>query len=428
MKKLRNIAFVTGMVFVSTVVLFAGGGGQAATPSGPVTIDFWYCFGGNAQKATLELVDRFNEANKGSITVEPSYNGDYITTTAKLLAAIVAGDTPVAVHNNPNFLPQFTDHYEGLNRYFARDNSVNESDYVKTFLEVNRINGEVFGLPFSHSTIVMYYNKDLFRTAGLDPDKPPVTWDDVYEYSKKIHALGPDFYGVNWGTGTLGWLTRTIIWTFGGKWVADDNSTLLWTEPASLEAMNFMKKMVDEEVAAYRSQGSDAFNFSGKVGIWFGSTASIGDTIAATNFDVGVAFFPYKVNRQISGGGASLYMMKNSPQAKKDAAWKLITFLTNDESQMLLSKESGYMVMSTKALNSQEMRDWWIRDPRYRVTYEQLDYQVYENNTYMIPLEEVRLFLHNAWGNIFLNNADVATEVRDAQEKGNRVLAEYHKR
>ncbi|MDR0387914.1 MAG: ABC transporter substrate-binding protein, partial [Treponema sp.] len=393
--------------------------------AGPVPIDFMFCVGGNPQKATLELVDRFNKSQNG-VVVEASYGGGYEDALKKLLAAIVAGDAPDVVHMAMAYNAQLMleGHLEPLGPYFKKDANVKEADFVKGLFDLNKYNGEIYGLPFNCSNPIMYYNKDLWKQAGLDPNKPPVTWDELYEYGKKIHALGTDVYGFNIARGS-GWMTQGYTWQFGGQWIAKDNSTVLWTEKGALDALKFMKKMADEGVAIY--QGAASLNMGGKVGMWIGSTAELTNNMNSATFDLGVAVMPYAVKKQVPIGGGSLYISKSSPQSDKDAAWTFLKFMSSQESQFYWAEATGYQASSIAAVNSDQMKALWQRDPRYAATYTQIEYAVAEDNTQLIPFNEVRDMFNSAWDEVMLNKADPDRTMAAAQERANRVLAQYKK-
>jgi sn-glycerol 3-phosphate transport system substrate-binding protein len=410
--------------FLSVGIVMAKGQTDAK-PAGPVTIDFVFSVGGNPQKVTLDLVEKFNKS-QNEVVVEGSYGGSYEDATKKLLASLVAGDVPVVAHiamaRNTLFITE--GHLENLSKYITEDPELNENDYVKGLLELNRYNGIIYGLPFNCSNPVIYYNRDLFKAAGLDPDKPPVTWDEFYEYAKKISALGPDIYGVNIERGS-GWLGQAYTWQFGGQWIAKDNSTVLWTESGAVEALRFMQKMYNEKIAAY--QGGNSLSYSNQVGMTMESTGALSGFLELANYDVGVAPMPYKVKRQVPTGGGSLYIFKNLPQEKKDGAWKFLKFMTNAENQMLWAETTGYQAASVGAVNSPTMQALWGKDPRYAVTYKQLEYAVSENNTYIVPFNQVRDQFNAAWDDAILNNVDPGKRLAAAQEEANRILAENRK-
>lgn len=425
MKRTRKFLFVTAFLLFAAGTVMAGGGGEQAAPAGPVTVDFMYCIGGNAQKATLELTDRYNKS-QSAVIVEPNYGGSYEDALKKLLASIVAGDAPVVIHQAMAYNAQLMleGHLEGLGAYFKKDPSVKEADFVKGLFDLNRYNGEIYGVPFNCSNPVMYYNKDLFRRAGLDPEKPPVTWNELYEYCVKIRALGGDIFGFDVERGS-GWITQAFTWQFGGRWIARDNSSVLWTEKGALDAIKFMQKMYNEGLATYA--GGNSVNLSGRAGMWIGSTASLTSIIQGASFDVGVAVMPTSVKKQVPIGGGSLYLSKAAPQYKKDAAWEFLKYMSNQGSQYYWAEATGYQASSVAAVNSAQMKALWQKDSRYAATYEQIAYAVAEDNTQLIPFNEVRDIFNAAWDEVILNKGNADSAMAAAQERANRILAQYKK-
>jgi len=416
MKYARIVILVVCLTFLSSGMLMAQGG--------PVKIDFWYSVGGNPQKATQALVEKFN-SSQNEVIVEAMYGGSYEDTFKKLLAAVVAGEAPVISHVGNTFWPQLAlqGQLEVLSTYLSNDPTISESDFVEQLLEVDRYKGELYSLPFNRSTPVLYYNKDLYRSAGLDPENPPKLWDETfYEYVRKISAVGNDIVGFDIARGS-GWITQAYTWQFGGDWIADDNSTVLWTDPPAVEALEFMQNMYNEGIATY--EGGATLYSSEKCGMFMESTAALTNLIDSAPYDLGNALMPYKVRQQVPVGGGVLVIFKNASQPEKDAAWKFIKFMVSEESQIYWSKSTGYMACSTAALNSKELQDLWAKDPRFKTAYEQLPYIVAENRTFLIPFLEVRDFFNAAWDEAILNNKDAAKTLAEAQTKANDVLAEY---
>jgi ABC-type glycerol-3-phosphate transport system substrate-binding protein len=180
MKILRNVVFVFCLVCFCTGAVRAGGGSQQRG-SGPVTVQFQYNAWATGLEAITELIDKFN-AGQNEVKIEGIFGGGWEDSNKKLLASLVAGDTPtlamVAMAYNAPFLVE--GHFEDLGPYMAKDTEVKESDFMGALLDLNRYNGKVYGLPLACSAPLLYYNKDIFRKAGLDPDKPPATWNEVY--------------------------------------------------------------------------------------------------------------------------------------------------------------------------------------------------------------------------------------------------------
>lgn len=425
MKK-RFLVMILCVALLATGTLFAAGDtdAKAAPKKGPVNIEFWYSIGGNAQKATVALVEKFN-ASQDEVFVDALYGGSYEDTTQKLLAAVISGDTPAVAHMAMAYTAQFIleGYFESLDKYFAADSSIKESDFVEGLLELNRWQGELYGLPFNCSNPILYYNKDLFRAAGLDPEKPPVTWDELRAMAAKISALGDDIFGFNIERGS-GWITQGYTWQFGGDWVAKDNSTVLWTDKGAVDALKFMQSMYNDGIASYA--GGNTMLYSGKVGMSVNSTASLTNVIDSIEWDLGIGVMPKAVRSRVPIGGGSLYVFKGASQAEKDAAWKFLKFMSSAESQMFWAESTGYQASNWGAINSAEMQALWKRDPRFATTYDQTSYALVEDNTHIIPFNEVRSIFNDAWDDTILNNGNVEKNLAAAQVKANAILRQYH--
>jgi ABC-type glycerol-3-phosphate transport system substrate-binding protein len=155
------------------------------------------------------------------------------------------------------------------------------------------------------------------------------------------------------------------------------------------------------------------------------STATLTDTIQSVKYDLGVAPIPGKVKKQVPIGGGSLYIFENATQAEKDAAWEFLKFMGSAESQMYWAATTGYQASSVNALNSAEMQALWAKDPRFKTTYDQISYAVVEDQTRLIPFNEVRSIFNEAWDSTILKNGNAAENLKAAQERANKILAQY---
>ena len=424
MKKARRFFTVLLVfLFVCGSVFAAGGAEEAASAEeGPVTIEFWYSVGGNPQEATKVLTDRFN-ASQDEVFVNAVYSGSYEDTTQKLLAAVVADSTPDVAQMAMALTAEFIDngYFEGLNRYFEKDPTVDKDDYVDGELDLLTFNGDVYGMPYNWSNPLMYYNKDLFRQAGLDPEDPPTTWAEVAEAAKAIDALGDDIYGINIARQS-GWLSQGYTWQHGNDWIASDNSKVLWTEPGAVAALQTAKDIVDES-GIY--EADKALLVSGKVGMFFYSCSGLSGLIRDCDYDLGCAVQPKTVTNSVPTGGGSLYVFADKSQEVKDAVWKFLTFMSNEESQIYWAQQTGYLVSNKAAYDSEEMQKLFAEDPRYTMPYKQLPYATIEDRYMTLPFQKVRDIFNAAWDESILNDVAPEKALADAAEKANSLLAKY---
>jgi multiple sugar transport system substrate-binding protein len=204
-------------------------------------------------------------------------------------------------------------------------------------------------LPFSAEASVLYYNKDLFTKAGLDPNKPPKTYDEVKAAAQKIRALGKDYYGYYFSGacgGCLIFAAMPYLWAAGGDLLQGEGSNakpIIATSPGVKEGLTFFKDMWDSGVVLPGAKSDSGANFngpfqSGKVGM-YGAGAFAAGTLASDkklNFDI--TPLPGKTAGQTGSfaGGDEIAIPTGSKN--KDAAWKFIKWATDVEAQTALGK------------------------------------------------------------------------------------------
>src|SRR5688572_9792934 len=155
-------------------------------------IHFWHAMGGQLGETVGELVRQFN-ASQGEYEVKALNKGTY----PEVLTAAIAAYR----QKNPPHIVQFFDvgtqtmlMSGAIHPVFQllkeQEVAVNWGDFIKPVVAYYSKDGNLYSMPFNSSSPILYYNKDAFKKAGLDPAKPPATWKDVGEYSKKLLAAG----------------------------------------------------------------------------------------------------------------------------------------------------------------------------------------------------------------------------------------------
>jgi sn-glycerol 3-phosphate transport system substrate-binding protein len=254
-------------------------------------------------------------------------------------------------------------------------------------LEENIINyysldGKFYSMPFNSSTPVMYYNKDAFEAAGLDPENPPATFEEIVEASKAIGEANDGMKG--FALQAYGWLWEQLLANQGALLLNNDNgrsgtaTEIGWTEEEGKSILNWVKQMVDDETFAnYGTNGDNmvAGFLAGDVAMFLQSSASARDVIDNADFEVGIAFLPHPADKEREGvviGGASLWMIDGKPEEETKAAWEFMKFLQTPESQGKWHVGTGYFAINPDAYETQVVKDAWDEMPQLQVTVEQL--------------------------------------------------------
>ncbi len=342
-------------------------------------IEFWHAFSGNNGDAVGELADLFN-ASQSDYEIVPVYTGNYTEGTQKLTAAIAGGTAPGLVMLEITRYGLFADRgaLEPLQPYID-DAGADWLDRIRPFaLEASKYLGESYVVPFNVSTPVMYYNKDLFRAAGLDPEQPPRTWDEVTEAAKAMTLTEGD-ETTQWGLTTPPqWVRWAMTNQAGGGWVDPADNAVQLDSDASVRAYQYaadwvnvhevasLEAALDEDVAAQ-------YFDTGRAAIEFNSTGGLTGNLTNLPFDLGVAPLPCETVCAAPIGGATLGIVATAEDEVKDGAWEFIRFVTTPENNALVFVRTGYLPIIKGAIESELAQETISQYPAYLVANNQLE-------------------------------------------------------
>nr|WP_231571539.1 ABC transporter substrate-binding protein [Paenibacillus sp. VKM B-2647] len=358
-------------------------GGSKASSSGPTKVVFWHAMGGSNTKVVDQLVSDFN-ASQDKIKVEAVFQGTYDDLLSKLKATMGTKEGPSLVQM-----------YEIGTRFMIdsktttpMQNFIDQDKYDLSQLEPNitgyyTINGKLNSMPFNTSNPILYYNKDLFKAAGLDPEKPPKTFEELQKAADAITKTGKAT-GANFAI--YGWFMEQFFANQGAEYVNNGNGRTspatesLVNSEAGVKTLTWWKNMVDTKAANNLGRKTDdskkAFS-AGQVGMILESTASLKGLVdnAQGKFEVGTGFLPKPEGAKEGGvvvGGASLWIMNNRPTDEQKAAWEFIKFLTSPKEQAYWHINTGYFPITKKAYDEQSVKDNLKKFPQFQTAIDQL--------------------------------------------------------
>lgn len=407
-------------VLLIAVLLFA----VTLSVSAKTKIEVWHSMSmGYGMDFIEEIAKKFNEENP-DIEVEIVYSGGYQASLQSAQAALAAGGPPNVAMFEQTRGAAFVDAgaLEPLNEYFEKEPNISFDDFFPGLQRTAMYEGTIYGIPYNTSTPLLYYNKDLFKKAGLEG--PPETWDELLEYSQilweKLGVYGIDFY--HWG-----WLFEAWIGQNGGRILADDFSEFIFNSEEAVEAMEFVQDMVHKHgVATFNSssEGYDMF-FSERLAMTMRSTASLQSNIKTATFDLGVAPLPYHKEHYAPIGGANFFMFDTGTQEQKDAAWKFLMYLIEPDNFAEFAINTGYMVAYEEAYQNEKLQAHLKNEPRANVTYQQLDYAYPRPQ---VPFwQEVHNELNWLWDQMFVEKGDVKQALDEVVKTGNRLIRVYQR-
>ncbi|MDQ1739170.1 MAG: sn-glycerol 3-phosphate transport system substrate-binding protein, partial [Pseudonocardiales bacterium] len=309
--------------------------------SGPVTVSFWHAMKGANADALNALVEKFNSAHSGKITVKPTFQGSYDDTITKYKAAVQAKQTPALVQVYDIGSGFMADSNQTIPaQSFADLDKLDLADIQPAIKGYYSRGGKLQSMPFNSSVPVLYINKTAFAKAGLDPAKPPANLDEIRAAAEKIKASGAAKFG--FGAAIYGWFFEQLTAEAGKTYCNNDNGrtkradAVTFDDPEQVKVLSWWKGMVDDGLATNTGRKTDdaqaAFK-SGTVAMHLESTGALGGyvTAAAGKFEVATAPFP-KIQASDTGGpvigGASLWIGREGHSAAEQrASWEFGKFL-----------------------------------------------------------------------------------------------------
>jgi sn-glycerol 3-phosphate transport system substrate-binding protein len=344
----------------------------------PVEITFWHSLANSGTDAVNEIVDKFN-ASQADYHMSAEFVGPYEDAVTKLQAAIPAGTQPDLMMLEVTRYGLFADAgvLEELGPYFDKEGPAFIDQFEPFALEGPKYLGKSYVLPFNVSTPVMFYNKDAFKAAGLDPNVAPKTWEELL---KDAHILTKSEGGkvTQWGISGLGQFVR---WGFvaqaDGEWVDPKDNSVLMDSAATIKAYTYMADLVrKEKVAAVETAVDEKMNSqyftSGQSAINLGSTGDFGNLRKAVKFDLGVAPLPCDVKCAAPIGGATIGMSSAIDDAHKAGAWAFLKFISKPEINAITFVKTGYLPIMKETANVPMAKEAIAKEPGYSVAIDQL--------------------------------------------------------
>lgn len=251
-----------------------------------ITISFWNSFTGSDGDMLVKMVDRFNEENEDGITVEMDISSDL---DSQLATAFAAGTGPTLLLSSSAYRFTYGDYLQDINDVFDKT-SLDKEDFIQSYLDYCSEGESLYFVPFQIVGYYMYWNKDLFEAAGLDPETPPATWDEWNEMAAKITDEGANVYGSGISY-DYAYQIAHIMQRFGGLAVTNEGGT--WTanfenNDGYADFLNMYKTLVDNGDNPLEAD-TDSMASAGQIGITIGGPwVTAGLDTAGINYGIGL--------------------------------------------------------------------------------------------------------------------------------------------
>ncbi len=262
-----------------------------------------------------------------------------------------------------------------LEPFIAKEADFSKDGYHKAMLDIGTYGDKVYSLPFAVSLPIAYYNMDLVRKAGGDPENLPKTWDEVIALAKKIDALDDDVHGMFFGWNITGnWFWQALNFSQGGKMLNADETKVAFGGDVGKQAMKtFARFKTEADMPNLGIKDAAQVFASGKVGMFFWSTSILARMTEWTGdkFELKTAEYPGVASGGgLPAGGNGAVLLATDPERQK-AAWKFIKFATSGKGAAVVAETTGYMPPNKKA-NEVYLKDFYAAHPNHMSAVRQL--------------------------------------------------------
>ena len=401
-------------------------------------ISFYYpvAVGGPITKIVDGLAADFEKENSG-IKVKPIYSGTYQESIVKALTANKAGEPPVVS------VLLSTDMYTLIDE----DAIVSWDEMIRTdtdrawlnsffpgFMENSQTGGKTWGIPFQRSTIVLYWNKEAFKEAGLDPNKAPATWAEMLDYAKKLTKKDGSGNVAQWGvqvpsSGFPYWLFQGFTTQNNVVLMNKDGTQTFYDHPAVIEALAFWVDLSRKHgvmkpgIIEWGTTPKDFFER--KSAMMWTTTGNLTNVKANAKFDFGVAMLPAGKRRGTPTGGGNFYLFKKSTPQQREAALKFVRWITSPERAAQWGIDTGYVAVRGDSWDTPVMAKYVQGFPQAAVARDQLQYAVAELSTH--DNQRVTKALNDGLQAALTGAKTPEAAMKDAQREAERILKAYRK-
>ena len=427
--------------FLKTLVVASaagaiGLGASLSVAANPVEVPFYFpvAVGGPITKVIDGYAADFNKAHP-AYKIEPIYAGTYQETIVKALTAHKSGKPPATsvLLSTDMFTLMDEEAIVPIDDFIQTDaDKAWLKGFYPAFMANSQTGGKTWGIPFQRSTVVMYYNKEAFKEAGLDPNKAPATWAELKEAAKKLTKKDASGNVTQYGiqipsTGFAYWMLQTLT-TPNDVLLANEAGTkVTFDHPKVVEALDFWVNLAKDGVhpKGVVEWGTTPKDFmEKKAAIIVTTTGNLTNLKNNAKFDFGVGQIAGNVRKGGSPtGGGNFYIFKNAPKAQQEAAFKFAQWVTQPERAAQWSMDTGYVAISPAAYATQTLKQYGESFPQALVARDQLPVSVAEFSTH--DNQRVTKVLNDAVQAALNGSKTSAQAMKDAQREADRILRSY---
>ncbi|MYM54638.1 ABC transporter substrate-binding protein [Thalassovita mangrovi] len=408
----------------------------SALPAQAVDLQFYFpvAVGGGAAE-TIEALTNEYTADHPGVNIDAVYAGSYQDTITKVITAARGGNAPqlsVALA-----VDMFTLIDEDLILPFDDFIKTDEdrawlNSFYPAFMENSQTGGKTYGIPFQRSTPVLYWNKAAFAEAGLDPETPPATWEEMVEMGKKLTKKDANGNVTQWGvripsSGFPYWLFQGLTTENDVILANADGNKTNFDDPKVVEALEYMVSLSKDhgvmEPGIVEWGATPKAFFEGQAAMMWTTTGNLTNVRKNAPFDFGVGMLPANKRRGAPTGGGNFYLFKGTSDEQLSQAVDFIKWITAPEQSAKWTMATGYVAPRPATWETETMKQYAKDFPPALIARDQLEFAVAELSTYQN--QRITQIFNDALAAAITGQKDAATALAEAQAKADAILADY---
>lgn len=422
--------------FLKTTLL--GGAALAMSASGAFAVDLEFYFpvavGGEAAATIEALTNAYMEENP-DVNINAIYTGSYADTTTRTITAARGGNAPqLAILLSVDMFTMLDeDIIEAWDDHLT-DEEIEEwiGGFYPGFMMNSQTEGKTWGIPFQRSTPVIYWNKEAFEEAGLDPEVPPETWDEMVEMGQQLTIRDDSGNVTQWGvrfpsSGFPSWLFTGLVAANGGQLANEEGTETYFDTPEVVEALEYLVSLVNEHEImqpGILDWGATPRAFmDGEAAIAWTTTGNLTNIRNNAPFEFGVGKLPAHTQPGAVTGGGNFYLFSGHGDEETRAAIDFVKWATAPEQAAEWSIATGYVAPRPDTWETQAMQDYAEEVPGALVARDQLEYALPELATYEGP--RVTQILNDNIAAVIVGDKEPAQALADAQQEADAILSLY---
>lgn len=414
-----------------------------ARAEGPIELQWWHAMTSVNGELVNKIADDFNKS-QSDYKIVPVYKGGYADTMQAAIAAFRAGNPPHIVQIFEVGTATMMAAKGAVKPVYQLMAEAGEKFDRNAYLPAitgyySTLDGKMLSLPFNSSTAILYYNKDAFKKAGLDPAKPPKTWPEMFADAKKIRAAG---YPCGFTTSWLSWIQieqfsawHNLPLATKANGMEGTDTALEFNNPVVARHIRNLAEAQKDKTFDYggRTIEPDQKFVSGECGMTLNSSGFWGIAKAGAKFPFGMGELPYYPD--VKGapqnsiiGGASLWVMAGKKPAEYKGVAKFFTFLSQTPLQVRLHEETGYLPITKAAYEAVKAQGFYKENPGRDIPVIQMTGKPPTENSRGLRLGnlvQIRDIIAEELEKAFAGNEPAQQALDNAVKRGNAILRQF---